>query len=148
MERFPSGLKAIGNEVRKLGIDFGVWLEIEALGDKAELATTHPQFIAEHNGDNLQYVCLGNPDAFTWALKVSKSLIQECGASWIKIDFNVDPGQGCNRSDHGHASELGLNDHLNNLYSLMDTLKTDYPDLTIENCSSGACAGIWLWPAM
>ena len=53
------------------------------------------------------------------------------------MDFNVDPGLGCNRTDHGHASELGLNDHLNNLYSLMDALKTDYPDLTIENCSSG-----------
>jgi len=137
VERFPSGLKAIADEVRKLGIDFGIWLEIEALGEKAELAATHPQFIAEKDGKNLQYVCLGNPDAFTWALNISKSLIQECGASWIKMDFNVDPGLGCNRTDHGHASALGLNDHLKNLYSLLDTLKTDYPDLTIENCSSG-----------
>ncbi|CAB4936431.1 unannotated protein [freshwater metagenome] len=137
VERFPSGLKAIGDEVRKLGIDFGIWLEIEALGEKAELAATHPQFIAENDGKNLQYVCLGNPDAFTWALKISKSLIEECGASWIKMDFNVDPGLGCNRNDHGHTSALGLNAHIKNLYALLDTLKTDYPDLTIENCSSG-----------
>jgi len=137
IERFPSGLKAIADEVRKLGIDFGIWLEIEALGENAELATTHPEFIAEHNGESLQYVCLGNPDAFTWAVNISKSLIEECGASWIKMDFNVDPGLGCNRTDHGHASALGLNNHLLNLYALLDTLKTDYPDLTVENCSSG-----------
>lgn len=136
-ERFPSGLRDIADAVRKLGIEFGIWLEIEALGEKAQLAKIHPEFIAEHSGKNLQYVCLGNPDAFSWALNTSKSLVEECGASWIKIDFNVDPGAGCNRADHGHDSSLGLNAHLHNLYALLDTLKKDYPDLTIENCSSG-----------
>ena len=137
IERFPSGLRGIADAVRKLGIEFGIWLEIEALGEKAQLAKIHPEFIAEHNGKNLQYVCLGNPDAFSWALNTSKSLVEECGASWIKMDFNVDPGAGCNRADHGHDSSLGLNAHLHNLYALLDTLKKDYPDLTVENCSSG-----------
>ena len=137
IERFPSGLRGIADAVRKLGIEFGIWLEIEALGEKAQLAKIHPEFIAEHNGRNLQYVCLGNPDAFTWALNTSKSLVEECGASWIKMDFNVDPGAGCNRADHGHDSSLGLNAHLHNLYALLDTLKKDYPNLTVENCSSG-----------
>jgi alpha-galactosidase len=137
IERFPSGLRGIADAVRKLGIEFGIWLEIEALGEKAQLAKIHPEFIAEHNGRNLQYVCLGNPDAFSWALNTSKSLVEECGASWIKMDFNVDPGAGCNRADHGHDSSLGLNAHLHNLYALLDTLKKDYPNLTVENCSSG-----------
>lgn len=137
IERFPSGLGSVADAVRGLGIKFGIWLEIEALGEKAELAKIHPEFIAEHNGKNLQYVCLGNPDAFSWALKTSKSLIEECGASWIKMDFNLDPGAGCNRADHGHDVSLGLHEHLHNLYALLDTLKNDYPDLTIENCSSG-----------
>lgn len=137
IERFPSGLGSVADAVRGLGIKFGIWLEIEALGEKAEVAKIHPEFIAEHNGKNLQYVCLGNPDAFSWALKTSKSLIEECGASWIKMDFNLDPGAGCNRADHGHDLSLGLHEHLHNLYSLLDTLKKDYPDLTIENCSSG-----------
>ena len=137
MERFPSGLENIANTVRNLGIEFGIWLEIEALGEKAELAKIHPEFIAEHNGKSLQYVCLGNPDAYSWALKTTKSLIEECDASWIKMDFNVDPSTGCNRADHGHDSSLGLNAHLHNLYSLLDALKSDYPDLTVENCSSG-----------
>ena len=137
IERFPSGLGNIANAVRNLGIEFGIWLEIEALGEKAELAKIHPEFMARHDGENLQYVCLGNPDAYSWALKISKDLIDECGASWIKMDFNVDPGAGCNRVDHGHDADLGLNAHLQKLYALLDRLKVDYPDLTIENCSSG-----------
>lgn len=137
IERFPSGLRNISAAVRNLGIDFGIWLEIEALGEKAELRKTYPNFIARHDGGDLQYVCLGNPDAYMWALKITKDLIEECGASWIKMDFNVDPGPGCNRPDHGHESALGLNAHILKLYALLDTLKADYPDLTIENCSSG-----------
>jgi len=137
IERFPSGLRTTADAVRRLGIEFGIWLEIEALGENAQLSKIYPDFIAQHNGKNLQYVCLGNPKAFAWALAITKNLIQECGASWLKMDFNVDPGSGCNRDDHGHDSTLGLNDHLRNLYTLLDTLKIDYPDLTVENCSSG-----------
>lgn len=137
VERFPSGLKKIGQAVRDLGIGFGIWLEVEALGKNAELAKTRPDFIAQRDGQNLGYVCLANPDAFAWACALSKNLIEECGATWIKMDFNVDPGAGCNRADHGHEPTLGLHDHLNNLYSLLDLLKIDYPELTVENCSSG-----------
>lgn len=137
IERFPSGLGNIANAVRDLGIEFGIWLEIEALGEKAELAKIHPEFVAQHNGENLQYACLGNPDALAWALEISKGLIEECGAAWIKMDFNVDPGPGCNRADHGHDATLGLHAHLQSLYTLLDTLKKDYPDLIVENCSSG-----------
>ena len=136
-KRFPSGLKIIAQEVRNLGIGFGIWLEVEALGENAELAKTHPEFVAQRDGENLGYVCFANPAAFSWALELSKNLIEECDATWIKIDFNVDPGAGCNRGDHGHEPASGLHGHLNNLYSLLDLLKTDYPDLTVENCSSG-----------
>lgn len=136
-KRFPSGLKKIGQSVRNLGIEFGIWLEVEALGKNAELAKTHPNFIAQRDGQILGYVCLANPDAFAWACALSKNLIAECGATWIKMDFNVDPGAGCNRGDHGHEPSLGLHNHLNNLYSLLDLLKVDHPDITVENCSSG-----------
>lgn len=136
-QRFPSGIRNLAQAVRAMGIEFGIWLEVEALGEDAHLAQTHSNFIAQRDGRNLGYICLANPDAFLWACTVSKNLVDECEATWIKMDFNVDPGAGCNRADHGHNSTLGLNEHIHNLYALLDILKRDYPDLTIENCSSG-----------
>ena len=137
LERFPSGLEKIGEKIRALGIEFGIWLEIEALGESAKLATEQPDFVARRDGKALGYLCLGNPAALVWAEKTTQDLIDECKASWLKLDFNVDPGSGCNRDDHLHKSTSGLNDHINGLYQLLDTLTKNNPDLTIENCSSG-----------
>ncbi len=119
-ERFPSGLKRIGESIRNLGIEFGIWLEVEALGESSQLAQTRPDFAAQRSGQNLGYVCLANPDAREWAYSIARNLINECGATWLKMDFNVDPGAGCNRSDHGHEPVFGLSDHLHNLYQLFD----------------------------
>ena len=137
LKRFPSGLEKIGELIRALGLEFGIWLEVEALGENAQLAIDRPDFIARRDGKALGYICLGNPAALVWAIKTSQDLIHECQAAWVKLDFNVDPGDGCNRGDHVHQSVLGLNGHINGLYQLLDTLTKNNPDLTVENCSSG-----------
>ena len=135
--RFPNGLAGLSEQVRNLGIDFGIWLEIEALGKSALLSNQQPDFIATRDGVPLGYVCLGNPTALTWARETALNLLHETRAAWIKIDFNVDPGSGCNRADHGHLPLEGLKTHIKNLYLLLDDLKDLHPDLIIENCSSG-----------
>lgn len=137
LERFPSGLEKIGELIRALGLEFGIWLEVEALGENAQLAIDRPEFIARRDGKALGFLCLGNPAALAWAIRTAQDLIDECKATWIKLDFNVDPGSGCNRDDHVHQSELGLNGHIIGLYQLLDTLTKNNPNLTIENCSSG-----------
>lgn len=136
-ERFPSGLSHIAQNIRDLGMEFGIWLEIEAIGKKAQILIEHPDFMAQYDGNDLGYLCLANPKALTWAENVSQNLIEECNAAWIKMDFNIDPGPGCNRNDHGHPSLLGLNNHLLGLYQLLDSIKLKNPDLIVENCSSG-----------
>ncbi len=135
--RFPSGLEELGKRVRSLGIEFGIWLEFEAIGSKSKLTLENPEFIAQVDGINLGYICFGNPKAAKWAHEQAVSLIRTCGAKWLKIDFNVDPDSGCNREDHGHAATTGLASHIENLYLLLDELKSNFPDLTIEACSSG-----------
>ena len=135
--RFPNGLEFLGNKVRQEGIKFGIWLEIEAMGRSASLTKQHPEFVALRDGKELGYICFGNPQALSWAASIADNLVRECGAEWIKIDFNVDPGGGCNRDDHGHLPELGLSAHIEKLYQLLDDLKRAHPNLVVENCSSG-----------
>lgn len=135
--RFPMGLAALGDAVRALGIDFGIWIEIEALGVKSKTAIQFPDFLATYDGENLGYLCFGNPNGYKWATNQIQRLINTCGATWVKIDFNIDPIMGCNRVDHGHLRELGLSTHIENLYLLLDDLQKNNPDLTIESCSSG-----------
>ena len=58
-------------------------------------------------------------------------------ARWLKMDFNIDPGFGCTRTDHGHRAGDGLLRHYEGLYKLLDQIRLDFPELLIEACSSG-----------
>lgn len=135
--RFPHGLASLGDAVRSQGIDFGIWIEIEALGVKSKIGSEHPEFMAKRDGKDLGYLCFGNPEGYEWATVQIQHLIETCKATWVKIDFNLDPKAGCNRDDHGHPHDHGLTTHINNLYQFLDELQKRNPDLTIESCSSG-----------
>ena len=135
--RFPSGLRALSDYVHERGMAFGLWCEIEALGQKARLAETHPEFVALRDGERLGYVCLGNPEAEQWALDMLGGLIERYGLDWIKLDFNLDPGAGCDRADHGHGPGDGLHAHYAGYYRMLETLRGRFPHIVLENCSSG-----------
>ena len=64
-------------------------------------------------------------------------LIADTGARWIKWDFNLDPGSGCDRDDHGHGPGDGLMAHYDGLYRIFDELRATYPSTVFEACSSG-----------
>jgi alpha-galactosidase len=136
-DRFPSGLRALGDQVHARGMKFGIWCEIEGLGSKAQVAVDHPDFVAERDGERLGYVCFGNLKVQDWAYETLSRLITDYGADWIKVDFNLDPGAGCNRVDHGHGSGDGLYEHYRGYYRTLQRIRQDFPEVVLENCSSG-----------
>jgi alpha-galactosidase len=135
--RFPDGLRALADHVHDRGMAFGLWCEIEALGPKATLASRRPDLPALRDGERLGYVCLGNPAARDWAYDTLDRLVGVEGADWIKLDFNLDPGHGCNRTDHGHDADDGLFEHYTGYYTVLDRVRERHPELVLENCSSG-----------
>jgi len=136
-DRFPSGLRHLSDYVHAKGMHFALWCEIESLGDQALLQVEHPEYAALRDGKPINYVCMGNPEVVDWAYGILTSLIKDYNVDWIKIDFNLDPGAGCNRTDHGHGAGDGLFEHYKGYYSLLDRVRENYPEVLIENCSSG-----------
>ena len=64
-------------------------------------------------------------------------LIRDYTCDWIKLDFNLDPGAGCNRTDHGHGAGDGLYAHYEGYYRLLDRIRSHFPEIVLENCASG-----------
>lgn len=135
--RFPSGLRSLADYIHERGMAFGLWCEIEALGKSARLAEQQPGYVATRDGERLGYVCFGNPAVQEWALGVLSGLIEQYHADWIKLDFNVDPKAGCDRTDHGHGAGDGLYAHYAGYYRTLERLRERFPEVTLENCSSG-----------
>ena len=136
-KRFPDGIKAVSDATHQHQMYFGLWCEIEGLGKKALLASQHAEFAAMRDGRWLGYVCFGNFEAREWAYETLRRLITENSCDWLKLDFNVDPGAGCNRQDHGHQSGDGLYEHYLGYYQILDRLRVEFPNVVLENCSSG-----------
>lgn len=157
LARFPNGLAKLGEEVVKNGMVPGIWIELEAVGAKSELRRSLPEAMARDDSGArpdpsyrvgtasldpkdpgfLGYVCLGSPSGWSHAYNSVKRVVGEMNARWLKMDFNIDPGHGCSRTDHGHKSGDGLLRHYEGLYRLLDHIRSDFPDLLIEACSSG-----------
>lgn len=136
-ERFPGGIRALSDYVHDKGLKFGIWCEIEAVGPDAQLNQTNPEFVARRDGESLGYVCMGNPAVREWAYDILEHLILDYNVDWIKLDFNLDPRAGCNRPDHGHGLGDGLFEHYRGYYQLLEKVRRNYPDVILENCSSG-----------
>jgi alpha-galactosidase len=135
--RFPQGMKALCGGAKALGVKPGMWCEIEAVGVDADLRKQQPALLAQRDGRDLGYVCFGHGPGRAWAMGVVDKILGEYGAEWIKFDFNLDPGEGCNRQDHGHGPGDGLYAHYQGYYQFLDEVRRKYPAVVVENCASG-----------
>ena len=135
--RFPGGIRKLADHVHAHGMKSGMWCEIEGLGSRAALRREHPEYVALRDGNPIGQVCFGNPQAQEWAYQTLRRLITEYDSDWIKLDFNLDPGPGCNRIDHGHGTGDGLYAHIHGYYRVMARLRSEFPQVVFENCSSG-----------
>ena len=157
LARFPDGLAKLGESILEMGKSPGIWIELEAVGAKSELRRSLPGAMARDDSGLrpdpsyrvgtvsldpsdpgfLGYVCLGSPEGWAHTYNSVKAVVSTMQARWLKMDFNIDPGFGCTRTDHGHGAGDGLLRHYEGLYKLLDQIRSDFPELLIEACSSG-----------
>lgn len=144
--RFPDGLRAFGERVRALGMKFGLWVEPERADADGELVRKHPDFVATRDGAPITrlpdgtggvHLCLGNPEVQTWMAADIIRVVREYGVDWLKWDYNIGYGLGCNAPNHGHQAGDGHHAHTLGLYRVLAEIREACPDLVIENCASG-----------
>lgn len=135
--RFPHGLPWLKEQIEAMGLKFGIWVEIEAIGQNSRLLKEHPEYVATRDGRSLGYLCFGYPEVQEWAYETMKKVFAQCGSTYWKLDFNLDPGFGCTDESHGHGAGEGLYRHYEGFYRVLDRLRAEFPQLVIENCSSG-----------
>ncbi|WP_223693948.1 alpha-galactosidase [Leifsonia poae] len=136
---WPLGLHPLVDEVRRLGMGFGLWFEPEMISPDSDLARAHPDWIMR-TGDRLppesraqQVLDLTNPEAYAYILGRLQSIVSEFEIDYIKWDHNrdlVEAGRGPSGTPGVHAQTLAV-------YRLLDEVRALFPALEIESCSSG-----------
>lgn len=140
-KRFPDGVKRIADYIRSRGMIPGLWLEIEVMGIHCRLAHEMPDswFFMRHGKrvyDRSRYqLDFGNPEVCAYADTVIDRLVGEYGIGYIKMDYNIEPGIGTENG--ADSTGGGLLNHERGYLKWLDGIFERYPDLVIENCSSG-----------
>lgn len=140
-ERFPNGLKEVMDYIRAKGMIPGVWLELEVMGIKCPKADRVPDdwYFIRHGKrvlDRSRYqLDFRNPEVIAHATEVIDRLVSEYGVGYIKMDYNIEPGIGTEKNADSFGD--GLLGHNRAYLAWLDGIFEKYPDLIIENCSSG-----------
>lgn len=139
--RFPDGLKPLGDKIESLGKKFLLWYEPERVREGTYLyneAMKHDTWIVE-DGDNLLWN-LGDEDACEFLSQyISKSLVDN-GVTMYRQDFNFTPQPYWEKADkmfYNGRTGICENHYVTNLYKYLDCLLSSVDGLIIDNCASG-----------
>ncbi|RSL86863.1 hypothetical protein CDV31_016339 [Fusarium ambrosium] len=114
-KRFPSGFKALLDEIKRNGLTPGLWLEPEVVGIRGVV------------GDRLP------TEAFFQEFKT----LVDYGVGFFKFDYNIEVIQGTDVAGSSSTGAAHL-EHQRAYLAWAESLLDKYPGLVIENCSSGA----------
>ncbi|WP_151735533.1 alpha-galactosidase ['Paenibacillus yunnanensis' Narsing Rao et al. 2020] len=140
-ERFPEGIKYVLDYIRSKGMIPGLWLELEVMGiNSPKLAETDDSWFFMRHGkrvkDRSRYqLDYRNPKVIAHADGVMRRLVEEYGVGYIKMDYNINAGIGTETDADSFGD--GLLQHNRAYLAWLDSIFARYPQLVIENCSSG-----------
>ncbi|MFT8357628.1 alpha-galactosidase [Bifidobacterium aquikefiri] len=140
-KRFPDGFTEVIDAIRAKGMIPGLWLEPEVIGVDSPVASQLPDSaFFQRNGVRVveqdRYILdLRSNFARSYLDAVMNRLISDYGIGYFKFDYNVSPGAGTDY--HVASTGDGMLRHNRAYCSWIDNLHRRFPDLILENCSSG-----------
>lgn len=135
---FPNGLRPVADRVHSLGMKFIVWFEPERVEPGTEVEREHPEWLMmPEDGKESRLFNLGIPAAADWLFEKIATAIREGGIDFYRQDFNIEPLPFWRNADGEGRRGLTENKHVEALYALWDRLRSRFPGMPIDNCSSG-----------
>ena len=136
--RFPNGLKAIADEVHDAGAEFMVWFEPERVYEGTIFYNSFPQWMLRAKNVKGQALFdLGNSEACDYLCRYMGDFFEHNGIDHYRQDFNINPQAFWEQNDS--AGRRGITEirYVEGLYRYWDYLRERFPDMLIDNCSSG-----------
>lgn len=142
-EKLPGGLARLGSELKKLGMQFGIWMEPEMVSPDSDLYRAHPDWAIAVPGRRAglcrnQYVLdITREEVFEYVWQRIEATLTAADISYLKWDMNrqlADLGSLALPADR--QGEL-YHRYVLAVYALQERLHQRFPELLLENCSGG-----------
>ncbi|MBS2536612.1 alpha-galactosidase [Catenulispora sp. NF23] len=138
---FPNGLRPLADEVHRLGMRFGLWVEPEMVNADSDLFRAHPEWVVHAPTRqatelrNQLLLNLARTDVAAWVYDTLDRLVRENDVDFFKWDMNRPFTEAAwpGAPDPDRLWALAVQ----NVYGIIDRLREAHPGLRIEGCSSG-----------
>jgi len=140
--KLPNGVASLIEEATKDSIKFGIWIEPEMVNPKSELYEKHPDWVIkqpqreEYYFRNQLVLDLTNPKVQDFVYGIVDNLFtKNPNLAYIKWD--------CNSVIYNAYTPMQKNqsnfyiDYVKGLYSVLERIRSKYPDTPIMLCSGG-----------
>lgn len=139
--KFPEGLEPLAEYIRELGMDFGLWFEVERAVEGTSIVRDHPEWVVpvadprpRRHPKQLYHLNLANREAQDWVVETVGGWIERLDIRWSRWDYNIEPQPFWEALDPTRKIQF---EYIKGLYRVLDTLMREHPDWMVEGCSSG-----------
>lgn len=141
--KLPDGVAGLCSKIRALGLEFGIWVEPEAISPDSDLFRAHPDWALQIPGrDTLeirhQYTLdFSRADVREGIWQQLTELLDSCPISYLKWDMNRSLANVWSAALPADRQGEVYHRYVLGLYELQQRLVDRYPDLLLENCAGG-----------
>ena len=130
------GVQAAFDYAHSRGMLCGLWVEAERMGPKSRLLRDHPDWQMTRRGQSIPNLDLSKPEVASYLEDTITGLVEKYRLDCFRLDYNISVGEG-GEAQRGGYTENVLWRYYDALYGIFDRLHQRYPELLLENCSSG-----------
>ncbi|MFD7517334.1 alpha-galactosidase [Streptomyces niveus] len=142
--KFPEGFDRFIAQVRETGLDFGLWVEPEAVSPGSALHARHPDWVYRVEGRpvtlvrNQLLLDLGRADVQDFVIATLDRLLSTYAISYLKWDMNRPPTERGRPGDPRPVENQDLDAaHVAGYLRVLDHLRAAHPHVTVEGCAGG-----------
>ncbi len=142
-DKIKCGLKELCDYVNSKGLMLGIWFEPEMISPNSKLYKKHPEWVMQINGRKPTetrwqlMLDLTNPEVLDYIYDSIANILKIANIEYIKWDYNRTMSHI--GSTYLKTEQMGEYYHryILGLYSVLDRLTTDFPNVLFEGCASG-----------
>lgn len=142
-KKLPHGLKHLGEEIEKLGLRFGLWVEPEMISKDSELYRQHPDWLLHvphrtlSHGRNQYILDYSRQEVRDGVYDMLEAVFESAPISYVKWDMNRNMTEIGSAALPPERQKETAYRYILGLYELLERITQRFPDILFESCSGG-----------
>ncbi len=136
-------LKSLAKRINDTGMKFGIWFEPECISEDSDLYRAHPDYAFKMpnrkpaESRNQLILDMSRKEVQDNIYNQLSTVLRSANISYVKWDFNRHISDLYSVSLPKERQGEVFHRYILGLYSLLERITTDFPDILFESCSGG-----------